>query len=109
MPIYRRGKIASFKTSYSGVLSVGSPSQHFRVVFDTGSGNIVLPAKECSSEACLVEGRRRFDMRASSTGVAINADGSIPTGGLTDRVTIGFGTGWVSPGGGGGAAPEDLC
>jgi len=96
VPIYRRGKIASFKTSYSGVLSVGSPSQHFRVVFDTGSGNIVLPAKECSSEACLVEGRRRFDMRASSTGVAINADGSIPTGGLTDRVTIGFGTGEIT-------------
>jgi len=97
VPIYRRGKIASFKTSYSGVLSVGTPAQHFRVVFDTGSGNIVLPAAECKSEACLVPGRRRFDMRRSSTSVAINTDGSVVRPGeMSDQVTIGFGTGEIT-------------
>lgn len=97
VPIYRRGKIASFKTSYSGVLRVGSPAQEFRVVFDTGSGNIVLPAVECQSEACLVEDRRRYNLSASETGVAVNADGSIvPEGEYSEQVTIGFGTGEIT-------------
>lgn len=97
VPIYRHGKIASFKTSYSGVLHVGRPAQEFRVVFDTGSGNIVLPAVECQSEACLVEDRRRFDMKASESAVAINEDGSdVRPGHASDQVTIGFGTGEIT-------------
>lgn len=97
VPVYRRGKIASFKTSYSGVLAVGSPAQEFRVVFDTGSGNIVLPAAECKTEACLVPDRRRFNMSASSTAVAINSDGTVvPEGEMCDQVTIGFGTGEIT-------------
>merc|ERR1719330_2340985 len=97
VPVYRRGKIASFKTSYSGVLNVGTPAQEFRVVFDTGSGNIVLPAAECKSEACLVEDRRRFNMSASKTALPVNSDGSIvPTGEACDQVTIGFGTGEIT-------------
>jgi hypothetical protein len=97
VPIYRHGKIASFKTSYSGVLHVGTPAQEFRVVFDTGSGNVVLPAVECKSEACLVEDRRRFNMTASSTAEAINEDGSpVRPGQASDQVTIGFGTGEIT-------------
>jgi len=97
VPIYRQGKVASFKTSYSGVLSIGTPAQEFRVVFDTGSGNIVLPAEECKSEACLVEERRRFNMSASATAVAINEDGSdMRSGQAADQVTIGFGTGEIT-------------
>eukprot|EP00429_Kryptoperidinium_foliaceum_P051796 CAMPEP_0176104610 /NCGR_PEP_ID=MMETSP0120_2-20121206/52493_1 /TAXON_ID=160619 /ORGANISM="Kryptoperidinium foliaceum, Strain CCMP 1326" /LENGTH=176 /DNA_ID=CAMNT_0017438719 /DNA_START=88 /DNA_END=615 /DNA_ORIENTATION=- len=96
VPIYRQGKVASFKTSYSGVVSVGSPAQHFRVVFDTGSGNLVLPAVECQSEACLVPGRQRFGMSDSSTAIAINADGSpVPDDQEGDGATIGFGTGEI--------------
>jgi len=97
VPIYRKGKVASFKTSYSGVLNVGTPAQEFRVVFDTGSGNVVLPAAECKSEACLMPDRRRFDMKASESAVAINADGStVPEGEACDSVTIGFGTGEIT-------------
>jgi hypothetical protein len=97
VPVYRRGKVASFKTSYSGVLNVGTPAQEFRVVFDTGSGNIVLPAEECKSEACLVPDRRRFNMSASSTAVAINEDGTaVEPGEPCDSVTIGFGTGEIT-------------
>eukprot|EP00913_Durusdinium_trenchii_P018300 g17193.t1 len=66
VPIYRRGKIASFKTSYSGVLSVGYPPQDFRVVFDTGSAHIILPASECQSEACLANNRRHYDQNLSA-------------------------------------------
>jgi len=97
VPVYRRGKVASFKTSYSGVLNVGTPPQEFRVVFDTGSGNIVLPAAECKTEACLVPDRRRFNMSQSKTAAAVNSDGSIvPEGEACDQVTIGFGTGEIT-------------
>ncbi|CAK0861982.1 unnamed protein product [Prorocentrum cordatum] len=95
VPIYRRGKVASFKTSYSGVLHVGNPPQDFRVVFDTGSAHVVLPAAECRSESCLVH--RRYNMSASSTSLPINTDGSVvPAGDLCDQVTIGFGTGEIT-------------
>jgi len=97
VPIYRRGKVASFKTSYSGVLSLGTPAQEFRVVFDTGSGHLVLPAAECQSEACLVPGRQKFNMSASTTSKAINSDGTlVPEGEECDQVTIGFGTGEIT-------------
>jgi len=95
VPVYRRGKVASFKTSYSGILSVGTPPQEFRVVFDTGSGHIVLPASECKSEACLVH--RRFNMSHSSTAVPIQSSGAtVVEGELADQVTIGFGTGEIT-------------
>jgi len=36
-----------------GTLYVGSPPQELTVTFDTGSGNILLPAKDCPSVACM--------------------------------------------------------
>jgi len=92
VPIYRRGKIASFKTSYSGILHIGTPAQEFRVVFDTGSGNVVVPSMTCESESCLVH--RQYNMSKSVTGVPIRSDGTeVPEGELGEQVTIGFGTG----------------
>jgi len=93
--VRRKGKVVSFKTSYSGPIRVGQPAQEFRVVFDTGSGHVVLPAVECESEACLTH--RRYNMTASQTTSAINVDGSLVLpGDLCDQVTIGFGTGEVT-------------
>lgn len=95
VPVRRQGKVASFKTTYSGLINVGSPAQEFRVVFDTGSGHVILPAVECESEACVAH--RRYNMAASKTALAINVDGSIvEPGELCDQVTIGFGTGEVT-------------
>jgi hypothetical protein len=96
VPVRRHGKIASFKTSYSGVISVGSPKrQEFRVVFDTGSGHVVLPALECRSETCLAH--RRYDMSASKTAVMVNTDGeAVQPGEYADQATIGFGTGEIT-------------
>eukprot|EP00928_Gymnodinium_smaydae_P058210 TRINITY_DN4142_c1_g1_i1.p1 TRINITY_DN4142_c1_g1~~TRINITY_DN4142_c1_g1_i1.p1 ORF type:complete len:752 (+),score=118.19 TRINITY_DN4142_c1_g1_i1:140-2395(+) len=95
VPIYRRGKIASFKTSYSGVLRVGTPAQGFRVVFDTGSGNLVVPADRCQSESCLVH--RRFNTSSSATATPIHSDGShVEEGEAGETVTIGFGTGEIT-------------
>lgn len=95
VPIYRRGKVASFKTAYSGVLQIGTPPEEFMVVFDTGSGNVVLPAVECKSAACKVH--RRYNMTGSSTALSINTNGDVVKDGeLTDQVTIGFGTGEIT-------------
>jgi len=95
VPVKRKGKVVSFKTSYSGVVSVGQPvPQSFRVVFDTGSGHLVLPSVECGSEACLVH--KMYNQSSSKTAVPINADGSTVAPGKTcDQVNIGFGTGKV--------------
>jgi len=95
VPVRRHGMIASFKTSYSGSLNIGIPPQEFRVVFDTGSGHLVLPAAECQSESCAVH--KRYSLAASKTAHAVNADGSIVhAGDLCDQLTIGFGTGEVT-------------
>jgi len=97
VPIYRQGKIASFKTSYSGVLSIGEPAQDFRVVFDTGSAHIVLPAVECQTEACKANHRRLYDQSKSITSLPINADGSlVHDNEMGEQVTIGFGTGEIT-------------
>jgi len=95
VPVKRRGKVVSFKTSYSGIINVGQPvPQEFRVVFDTGSGHVILPSIECMSEGCA--SHRRYNMKASGSAVPINLDGvPVPVGELCDRVTIGFGTGSV--------------
>jgi len=94
VPVHRKGAIVSHKTSYSGKIRLGTPPQEFRVVFDTGSGHVVVPASECQSEACLVH--RRYDLQASGSAKPINADGAeVLPGELCDQVTIGFGSGEV--------------
>merc|ERR1719265_628545 len=95
VPVKRKGKVVSFRTSYAGVISVGSPQpQMFRVVFDTGSAHMVLPAVECGSEACLVH--KRYDQQLSETAIPINLNGKrVVPGKPSDRATIEYGTGTV--------------
>jgi saccharopepsin len=104
VPIRRQGRIVTYKTSYSGVISLGYPAQDFRVVFDTGSGHIVVPSLGCSSEACTKH--RRYDLRASRTAETINSDGKVlgPYD-LAEEVTIAFGTGEIT----GQFAKERVC
>lgn len=95
VPIYRQGKIASFKTSYSGLVQIGTPAQEFRVVFDTGSGNLVVPGFDCEAESCQVH--RRYDKSASTTSRDVFSDGALVNEGEEgDTATIGFGTGEIS-------------
>lgn len=95
VPVKRKGKVVSFRTSYSGVISIGRPKpQSFRVVFDTGSGHLILPSAECGSEACQVH--LRYNQSVSTTAKPINQDGSLVLPGkMCDKATIGFGTGKV--------------
>lgn len=53
VPVKRFGKIVSFKTSYSGIVKMGTPPTEYRVVFDTGSGHLILPDARCQTDACL--------------------------------------------------------
>merc|ERR1719221_1724510 len=49
---------AMHKMAYFGLVEVGTPRQAFSVVFDTGSGNLIVPGSDCLSEACVTH--RRF-------------------------------------------------
>lgn len=94
VPVKRNGKVISFKTTYSGMIGVGTPAQMFRVVFDTGSGHLVLPSLECGSEACLVH--KKYNQALSSSAIATNADGTpVKSAKRVDRVSISYGTGSI--------------
>merc|ERR1719440_2614563 len=86
---------AVHKTAYFGTLHVGTPKQKFTVVFDTGSGNLLVPGTDCKSTACLQHDR--FDESSSSTMKEVNCDGSPVQGKESvDEVTIKFGTGEIT-------------
>lgn len=80
---------------YWGKITLGTPPQEFRVVFDTGSGNLILPTIGCVVEACV--SHRRFDPSHSQTSKSIVSSWR-PTQEATNQseretITITFGTG----------------
>lgn len=83
------------KTAYFGKLAIGTPAQTFSVVFDTGSGNLMVPGDDCESAACLAHDR--FAEGSSSSARDVNCDGSdIDQDAEADEVTITFGTGHIT-------------
>lgn len=92
------------KTAYYGTLEVGEPRQSFVVVFDTGSGNLMIPSTYCEGRACTMH--ERFNRKASSTAVDIQADGThAEKGAPRDQITVTFGTGEIS----GVFIQDDVC
>jgi len=92
------------KLAYFGEIHVGTPPQTFSVVYDTGSGNLIVPSTDCSSEACLKHAR--FDRSKSATTQTITCKGQpVAWGALGGAVTINFGTGHIT----GDCLQDNIC
>ena len=63
-------------TEYYGKVGVGSPPQMFDLVFDTGSGNVVLPTVKCNEDVCVRH--RRFQSKSSKTAVQLAYEDETP-------------------------------
>lgn len=76
------------KTAYWGSMSLGTPPQPFKVIFDTGSGNLIVPSSECNVPGCAPH--RKFHKNASITAQAITNERG------EGSSEISFGTGQIS-------------
>lgn len=95
LPVTRNNVTVAHKTAYYGQIMLGEPRQSFTVIFDTGSGHIILPAAACTSPTCL--SKRRFDTATSESATDIQHDGTPlkPDAARRDQLSITFGTGQV--------------
>jgi len=81
------------KMAYYGEIQVGTPPQTFSVVYDTGSGNLIVPSTDCQSEACLKH--QMYDRGNTSTIKTVTCNGELVDGESGGAVTISFGTGKI--------------
>jgi saccharopepsin len=83
------------KTEYWGKLYVGTPAKEFSVIFDTGSGNLILPSTKCTSLAC--NSHQKYEQSASKSSVRVGKLGeSVELNPDQKReATIKFGTGKI--------------
>lgn len=83
------------KTEYWGKLNIGTPPQEFTVIFDTGSGNLIIPGSNCQSEACTQH--KRYEPTQSSSSLQITKGGKSVKDDPVDKkeATVKFGTGRI--------------
>jgi len=83
------------KTEYWGKIYVGTPAKEFTVIFDTGSGNLILPSTKCKSVAC--NSHEKYDPTKSTSGVQIGKHGKSlrENPDQKSEATIKFGTGKI--------------
>jgi saccharopepsin len=81
---------------YFGRVALGTPPQPFDVVFDTGSGNLVVPRAQCTSKPCA--SHRRFMSNESSTAheLALDDGTELTPGDERDTSTISYGSGMLT-------------
>jgi len=81
----RKGESESIKdyanAQYYGTISIGTPPQSFRVIFDTGSSNLWVPKVGCKHCGLPLIGRKnKYDHQTSSTYMEDGADFEIMYG-----------------------------
>jgi len=83
------------KTEYWGKIMMGTPRKEFSVIFDTGSGNLILPSTKCTSIPC--NSHEKYDPKASKTSLTIGKEGLSLDENPDQRreATIRFGTGKI--------------
>lgn len=95
VPITQDGSTIHYKSAYYGTVLAGTPAVPYKVVFDTGSGHLILPSTYCSSETC--RAHRRYRRSQSSSARDIDHDGTtVQAGEPRDQITVSFGTGEVT-------------
>jgi hypothetical protein len=93
---------------YVGEVQIGTPPRGFRAIFDTGSGNLLVPSVRCK-ESAGCKNHRRYDANASSTSlqVAWTQNATAPPANAFDRDTVpvafGAGQAW------GQLAQDEVC
>jgi hypothetical protein len=93
VPSRSSGKYTVLKSVFFGQIRVGGTV--FSMVFDSGSGHLILPGARCNDRACLTH--QQYDPATSALAVEINYDGTpIVPGSDRDQLTVNFGTGEVT-------------
>jgi len=96
VPLHSADGMVHHKSAYFGAISIGRPKpQPFNVVFDTGSGHLVVPSVMCKTDTC--RQHNRYKRRASWTATDIDVDGTpVIKGNSRDQLTVSFGTGEIT-------------
>lgn len=89
------GGVPYFKSAYYGDFAIGTPAKNYTLVFDTGSGNVIVPSTYCHSETC--RAHTRYSPKRSLTGREIDGRGrTLPEDRPRNEIEITFGTGKVN-------------
>jgi len=76
------------KTAYWGSMTIGTPAQEFTVIFDTGSGNLIVPSAQCNDAGC--NPHHKYNNKASSSSMMVENEKNEGSSEIT------FGTGEIS-------------
>jgi len=96
VPVQSDLDFVSYKSIYFGSIAIGGPEQQtFTVVFDTGSGHVILPSDACEDPTCQIHSR--YSRQMSPEAVDVDYDGTpVAIGSPRDQITVAFGTGEVT-------------
>ncbi|CAJ0943913.1 unnamed protein product, partial [Mesorhabditis belari] len=93
---YNEGLSDYQNAQYYGTLSIGTPPQNFKILFDTGSSNLWVPCSDCPSNNLACQFHAKFNCKKSTTCRATGAQFAIQYGsgsmtGVVDNDIVCFG------------------